>query len=65
MAAKGGARLIDPDAVDALKEQLIPRAEIVTPNLPEAEILCGTTIGNIAEMRAPAKACSRSAAERC
>ena len=52
MVAKGGARLIDPAALDALKRLLIARAEILTPNLPEAEILCGATIGNIAEMRA-------------
>src|SRR4029077_6314713 len=38
MVAKGGARLIDPAAVEALKQLLIARAEIVTPNLPEAEI---------------------------
>jgi hydroxymethylpyrimidine/phosphomethylpyrimidine kinase len=50
--AKGGARLIDPAAVEALKQLLIARAEIVTPNLPEAEILCGATIGNLAQMRA-------------
>jgi hydroxymethylpyrimidine/phosphomethylpyrimidine kinase len=51
MAAKGGARLIEPEAIDALKRLLIARAEIVTPNLPEAEILCGATIGDVAEMR--------------
>jgi hydroxymethylpyrimidine/phosphomethylpyrimidine kinase len=52
MVAKGGARLIDPDALDALKRLLIARADILTPNLPEAEILCGTTIGNTAQMQA-------------
>jgi hydroxymethylpyrimidine/phosphomethylpyrimidine kinase len=51
MVAKGGARLIDPAALDGLKRLLIARAEVLTPNLPEAEILCGTTIGNIDEMR--------------
>src|SRR5437667_3976376 len=51
MVAKGGARLIEPGAVEALKRRLIARAEVLTPNLPEAEILCGRTIGNIAEMR--------------
>src|SRR5579872_6274769 len=35
MAAKGGARLIDPDAVEALKQLLISRATVLTPNLPE------------------------------
>ena len=52
MVAKGGSRLIEPDAIEALKRLLIARAAIVTPNLPEAEILCGSTIGNIAEMQA-------------
>jgi hydroxymethylpyrimidine/phosphomethylpyrimidine kinase len=52
MAAKGGARLIDPSAIEGLKRLLIARADILTPNLPEAEILCGTTIRNLAEMRA-------------
>jgi hydroxymethylpyrimidine/phosphomethylpyrimidine kinase len=56
MVAKGGARLIDPDALDALKELLIARADILTPNLPEAEILCGSAIGDLAEMRAAGKA---------
>ena len=52
MVAKGGARLIEPDALDGLKRLLIARADILTPNLPEAEILCGTTIETPAEMRA-------------
>jgi hydroxymethylpyrimidine/phosphomethylpyrimidine kinase len=51
MAAKGGARLIDPDAVEALKTVLIGRARVLTPNLPEAEILCGGVIGDVAAMR--------------
>ncbi len=52
MAAKGGARLIDPDAVEALKRLLIGRATVLTPNLPEAEILCGGRIGDVGAMRA-------------
>jgi len=52
MVAKGGARLIDPEALDGLKRLLVARADILTPNLPEAEILSGTTIGNPDEMRA-------------
>jgi hydroxymethylpyrimidine/phosphomethylpyrimidine kinase len=51
MAAKGGARLIDSDAIEALKRLLIARADMLTPNIPEAEILCGMSIGNIAAMR--------------
>ena len=56
MVAKGGARLIEPGAIEALKRLLIARAEIVTPNLPEAEILCGGTIGSVAEMRTAGEA---------
>ncbi len=41
MVAKGGARLIDEDAVAALKTRLLPLAALVTPNLPEAEALTG------------------------
>jgi len=52
MIAKGGARLIDPAAIEALKRLLVARAEIITPNLPEAEALCGAKIGDVPEMRA-------------
>jgi len=51
MAAKGGARLIEPDAIAALRRLLIPRAAVLTPNVPEAEILSGTAIGDVAAMR--------------
>jgi hydroxymethylpyrimidine/phosphomethylpyrimidine kinase len=51
MAAKGGARLIQPDAVAALKALLLPRAAVLTPNLPEAEILAGIAIDDVAAMR--------------
>ena len=55
MVAKGGARLIDPDALGALKELLVGRAAIVTPNLPEAEILFGGTIDSRKEMEHAAR----------
>ncbi len=44
MVAKGGANLLDPDAVSTLKEQLLPLARILTPNVPEAEVLTGCSI---------------------
>jgi hydroxymethylpyrimidine/phosphomethylpyrimidine kinase len=44
MVATSGDRLLAPDAIDALKRELIPRARIVTPNLPEAAALLDTTI---------------------
>jgi len=56
MVAKGGAPLIEMSAIDALKRRLIPRAAVLTPNLPEAEILCGRAIPDIAAMREAARA---------
>ena len=56
MVAKGGAPLIQTDAIETLKRRLVPRAAVLTPNLPEAEILCGQTIGDLAAMREAARA---------
>jgi hydroxymethylpyrimidine/phosphomethylpyrimidine kinase len=56
MVAKGGAPLIQLEAIDALKTRLVPRAAVLTPNLPEAEILCGRTIADVAAMRDAARA---------
>lgn len=44
MVATSGAKLISEDAIDALKTQLLPMAAVVTPNIPEAEILSGMKI---------------------
>ncbi|HEY7629127.1 MAG TPA: bifunctional hydroxymethylpyrimidine kinase/phosphomethylpyrimidine kinase [Thermoleophilaceae bacterium] len=41
MVAESGSRLLDEDAVDALRELLVPRATVVTPNVPEARVLSG------------------------
>jgi hydroxymethylpyrimidine/phosphomethylpyrimidine kinase len=41
MVAKGGDRLLREDAVAALKQRLLPLALVVTPNIPEAEVLTG------------------------
>ena len=46
MVAASGARLLKSDAVEALGHELLPKARVVTPNLPEAEILCGYPISN-------------------
>lgn len=46
MAATSGARLIKEEAIETLKEELLPLATVVTPNIPEAEILSGETIHN-------------------
>ena len=44
MVAKGGAPLLEPKAVDALIHTLIPRATMITPNIPEAELLLERSI---------------------
>lgn len=44
MVAKGGTSLLPEDAADALINKLLPLAKVVTPNLPEAEVLCGYRI---------------------
>jgi hydroxymethylpyrimidine/phosphomethylpyrimidine kinase len=51
MIAKGGAELLQEQAVEALKKHLIPHATIITPNLPEAsKLLGGARITNVEEM---------------
>jgi hydroxymethylpyrimidine/phosphomethylpyrimidine kinase len=45
MVAESGARLLDEDAHSALVERLLPRAAVVTPNVPEAEALAGSGTG--------------------
>ncbi len=44
MVATSGARLINEEAISTLKERLLPLAEIITPNIPEAEVLSGMSI---------------------
>ncbi|GAB3385940.1 bifunctional hydroxymethylpyrimidine kinase/phosphomethylpyrimidine kinase [Lysobacter fragariae] len=51
MVATSGARLLEPDALDALRSRLLPLATVITPNLPEAELLLGTTIDDHDAMR--------------
>src|SRR5271154_4958372 len=51
MVAKGGHDLLAAEAVGALRRQLLPRAAVITPNLPEAEALAGMTIATVADMR--------------
>ena len=44
MIAKGGASLLQQEAIDALKTKLVPLATIITPNIPEAEVLANMSI---------------------
>ena len=52
--ATSGDRLLDEDGVQALRAELLPRAMVVTPNIPEAEVLSGRTIRSIEDARAAA-----------
>ena len=55
MVATSGSKLMKTDAVEVLTKELLPLAELVTPNIPEAEILAGMTISNRSDMEAAAK----------
>jgi hydroxymethylpyrimidine/phosphomethylpyrimidine kinase len=55
MVAKGGARLLRDDAVGALRSRLLPLATIITPNIPEAEVLLGRSITTLDQRREAAR----------
>ena len=55
MIAKGGARLVNKNSIKYLKKLLIPLCEVVTPNIPEAEVLTGYSISNKTDMIKAAK----------
>ena len=60
MVATSGARLINEDAIDVLKNELIPLATLVTPNIPEAEVLSGMKIQNVDDMLEAARIISEA-----
>ncbi len=51
MVSKSGYHLLEPEAKEALIEELLPLAMVVTPNLPEAEVITGSRIENLEEMK--------------
>ncbi len=55
MVATSGARLIAEDAVETLERELFPLAAVLTPNVPEAEVLCGGSIASAADMERAAR----------
>ena len=55
MVAKGGARLLHNDAIAALCNHLLPLAMIVTPNIPEAEVLLGRRLVTLGDRRQAAR----------
>jgi len=55
MVAKGGAKLLRDDAIAALRSRLLPLALVITPNLPEAEVLLDRKIAGLEERRQAAR----------
>jgi hydroxymethylpyrimidine/phosphomethylpyrimidine kinase len=55
MVAKGDTLLLDQDAVNTLRAELVLRAEVLTPNIPEAEILSGIEIITVDDMKRAAE----------
>lgn len=55
-ASKHGDPLLRPDALDALRERILPLAEVVTPNLGEVALLTGVKVHQVGDLRAAAEA---------
>lgn len=55
MVATSGAKLIADTAIRAIKDRLLPRARLITPNLKEAEVLTGDAIRSETDLRAAAR----------
>ncbi len=60
MVATSGSRLIREDALETLRDELLPLAEVATPNIPEAELLSGMDIHTAADMEKAAEIISRN-----
>lgn len=56
MVATSGAKLISDEAIGVLKARLLPAATVITPNIPEAEVLSGRAIASEADMEEAARA---------
>ncbi|MGN0619678.1 MAG: bifunctional hydroxymethylpyrimidine kinase/phosphomethylpyrimidine kinase, partial [Ruminiclostridium sp.] len=63
MNATAGAELLSPKAVETVKKRLIPLCTLVTPNIPEAEVLTGMSIESIEDMKTAAKKLADSGAK--
>ena len=62
MISKSRATLLDEDAIAVLRDELIPRADLITPNVPEAERLTGQAIRNADDLKRAADAIVRGGA---
>ena len=59
MVATSGSKLLSDDAINTLINELIPLADIITPNIPEAEVLSGIKINNVSDMERAIKIISK------
>jgi hydroxymethylpyrimidine/phosphomethylpyrimidine kinase len=59
MVSTSGARLLKPDAIRTVLNELLPLASLVTPNLDEAEILVGNPLGSVEDLRQAARELNR------
>ena len=60
MVSTSGCALMQPDAMDTLISVLLPMGDIITPNIPEAEKLCGFEIKNVDDMKKAAEVIGRN-----
>ncbi len=56
MVAQSGDKLLQDEAIEAIKKHLLPLADVVTPNIPEASVLLDQRLDNLEDMQAGAKA---------
>jgi len=63
MVAQSGDRLLEDDAVGAIRDYLMPLSNVVTPNIPEAEVLVGRRIRSLEDMQAAAHDLGRYGSE--
>ena len=59
MVSTSGSKLLSDDAIKALTGELLPLADVITPNIPEAEVLSGYSISNNEDMMKAAKILSQ------
>lgn len=59
MVAQSGDKLLQDDAIEAIKMHLMPLADVVTPNIPEASVLCGTQLTQWSDIESAAETLSK------
>ena len=65
MVAKGGFKLIDNRAINVLRNKLIKKVYLITPNIPEAEILTKAKIKNLEDMKFAANILLNYGVKKC